>query len=68
MDLFVLVGVPFMFISYFPLRNLLVMDTRHVLGLKAKQVVPNQRFYQKHAPVDGGDVYFKGLRQSLGYK
>lgn len=60
MDLFVLVGVPFMFVSYRPLRILLVSDVKSLFRVKSNgvRVVTNERFYQKHAPVNATDNYF----------
>lgn len=68
MDIFILVGVPFMFLSYEPLKRLLFLDIRHLFGLEAQQSLRCENlegFYSKHSPVAAttGDVYFKQLKE-----
>ncbi|KAI6191944.1 hypothetical protein M3Y97_00282700 [Aphelenchoides bicaudatus] len=68
MDMFVFVGVPFMFVSYSPLKHLLFSDIQRLVGQETSQVrvVTNERFYQKHAPPinETTDIYFEHLRHS----
>lgn len=68
MDIFVLVGVPFMFLSYAPLKHLLFSDIQRLIGSKESpiRVVTNEHFYATHAPpVDqANDIYFKQLKES----
>jgi hypothetical protein len=68
MDAFVLVGVPFLFLQYAPLKHLFISDIQRLTGSRETpiRVVTNERFYEKHAPpVDlTTDIHFAQLKDS----